>query len=240
MATHLNRRVSTASGKVRISKVVAKVAVCMCNQADSGEVEGIASFTALCSMWSTHVSVLRVRGLEQTATTCWAFCTVHTVQPRNPLAIHLQHFPIAAQLRRSQIMVTKRLRSSPHHAPITPSPPPPPPPLPPAPPPQLLPLPPPQTLRAQGGDVRVVCRVRPANAKELALGSGRCVNTPAHDRIEAVAGDRRPETFTFDRVFDEASSQADVFENVARPIVVRSATQWERTGTFSLSMVFIS
>ncbi|KAG5177507.1 kinesin-like protein, partial [Tribonema minus] len=80
--------------------------------------------------------------------------------------------------------------------------------------------------RHTAGDVRVVCRVRPLNAKERAIAGGggadtaaRCVNIAPPDRIESVT-QRAPETFTFDRVFDEASTQAEVFENVARPIVV--------------------
>jgi kinesin family member 5 len=70
---------------------------------------------------------------------------------------------------------------------------------------------------APGGDVRVVVRVRPLNASEISRGGPRCVATTSPEVIDLTGN--RAETFTFDHVFDDDSTQADVFEYVAKPIV---------------------
>ncbi|RLN53507.1 hypothetical protein BBJ29_008826, partial [Phytophthora kernoviae] len=61
-------------------------------------------------------------------------------------------------------------------------------------------------------NVRVCCRVRPQNAKELTMaGAQRCVATE-NDCIEV-------KKFTFDHVFAEETDQKAVFESVALPVV---------------------
>uniref|UniRef100_M4C178 Kinesin-like protein n=1 Tax=Hyaloperonospora arabidopsidis (strain Emoy2) TaxID=559515 RepID=M4C178_HYAAE len=67
------------------------------------------------------------------------------------------------------------------------------------------------------GNVRVYCRVRPQNAKELTMTAAqRCVVT---DTVEIKTNDGNPQQFTFDHVFGEEDNQKTVFESVARPVV---------------------
>ncbi|KAL3657397.1 hypothetical protein V7S43_017716 [Phytophthora oleae] len=69
------------------------------------------------------------------------------------------------------------------------------------------------------GNVRVCCRVRPQNAKELTMASAqRCVFTE-NETIEVKAADGSPQKFTFDHVFGEDTDQKMVFESVAQPVV---------------------
>eukprot|EP00742_Colponemidia_sp_Colp-10_P006548 GILJ01007018.1.p1 GENE.GILJ01007018.1~~GILJ01007018.1.p1 ORF type:complete len:1055 (-),score=235.45 GILJ01007018.1:187-3351(-) len=74
-----------------------------------------------------------------------------------------------------------------------------------------------------GGNVKVVCRFRPSNDLERSHGSTECVEfAPDHATValkmsgESGSGVYR---FTFDQAFDMNSTQADVFEYTARPIV---------------------
>lgn len=75
-------------------------------------------------------------------------------------------------------------------------------------------------MSRSGGDkessnVKVICRVRPENAKEKAL------NVPLAVRIQSpcidVTTDDGSNSFTFDHVFGAESTQAEVFELVAKP-----------------------
>uniref|UniRef100_A0AAV1VE09 Kinesin-like protein n=1 Tax=Peronospora matthiolae TaxID=2874970 RepID=A0AAV1VE09_9STRA len=69
------------------------------------------------------------------------------------------------------------------------------------------------------GNVRVYCRVRPQNAKELTMTAAqRCVFTDTVE-IKVKTNDGNPQQFTFDHVFGEEDNQETVFENVARPVV---------------------
>ncbi|ETO63556.1 hypothetical protein F444_18753 [Phytophthora nicotianae P1976] len=97
------------------------------------------------------------------------------------------------------------------------------------------------------GNVRVCCRVRPQNAKELTMTSAqRCVFTE-NQTIEVKVGaseeediapkahfsadfyailqsnEGSPQKFTFDHVFGEEDNQKTVFENVALPVVQGTA-----------------
>ncbi|CAK4617175.1 hypothetical protein LEN26_014691 [Aphanomyces euteiches] len=75
------------------------------------------------------------------------------------------------------------------------------------------------------GDVRVVCRVRPPNAMEIARGAAgmRCVKTQSPGLVQLFADGMEsgapPSSFTFDSVFGEESTQKQVFDEVARPVV---------------------
>ncbi|KAG7376955.1 hypothetical protein PHYPSEUDO_012380 [Phytophthora pseudosyringae] len=74
-------------------------------------------------------------------------------------------------------------------------------------------------LQNEMGNVRVCCRVRPQNAKELTMASAqRCVSTE-NETIEVKANDGSPQKFTFDHVFGEDADQKTVFESVAQPVV---------------------
>ncbi|KAF0720488.1 Aste57867_281 [Aphanomyces stellatus] len=75
------------------------------------------------------------------------------------------------------------------------------------------------------GDVRVVCRVRPPNSMELARGAAgvRCVKAQSPGLVQLYADGMEsgtpPAAFTFDNVFGEESTQQQVFDEVARPVV---------------------
>ncbi|RHY24919.1 hypothetical protein DYB32_008624, partial [Aphanomyces invadans] len=72
---------------------------------------------------------------------------------------------------------------------------------------------------------RVVCRVRPPNAMELARGAAgvRCVKTQSPGLVQVysdgIESGSAPQAFTFDSVFGEESTQQQVFDEVARPVV---------------------
>ncbi|KDO20679.1 hypothetical protein SPRG_13431 [Saprolegnia parasitica CBS 223.65] len=77
------------------------------------------------------------------------------------------------------------------------------------------------------GDVRVVVRVRPPNASEIARGNNgqRCVKVASPSLVHVYPDDKAmeaggpPNSFTFDNVFGEDSTQQEVFEAVAKPVV---------------------
>ncbi|RLO01906.1 hypothetical protein DYB28_001404 [Aphanomyces astaci] len=75
------------------------------------------------------------------------------------------------------------------------------------------------------GDVRVVCRVRPPNSMEIARGVAgvRCVKTQSPGLVQlysdGIESGNAPQGFTFDSVFGEDSTQQQVFDEVARPVV---------------------
>ncbi|CAI5722136.1 unnamed protein product [Hyaloperonospora brassicae] len=69
------------------------------------------------------------------------------------------------------------------------------------------------------GNVRVYCRVRPHNAKELTMAAAqRCVFTD-NVAIEVKVSEGNAQHFAFDHVFGEEDNQKTVFESVARPVV---------------------
>ena len=63
-------------------------------------------------------------------------------------------------------------------------------------------------------NIRVVCRVRPLNSKEVALGGEQCVTFPKPNVI-SVQGANYP----FDKVFEPNSTQFDVYDITAKPII---------------------
>lgn len=69
------------------------------------------------------------------------------------------------------------------------------------------------------GNIRVFARVRPSSAAEHAVGDVGAVSFPG-DNVLTLAADREREgatskSFEFDRVFDQSSTQEDVFNAVA-------------------------
>ncbi|KAI9911913.1 hypothetical protein PsorP6_009619 [Peronosclerospora sorghi] len=77
----------------------------------------------------------------------------------------------------------------------------------------------PSSASNEMGNVRVCCRVRPQNAKELTMaGAERCVFTE-DATIEVKTNEGNPLKFTFDNVFHEQDTQKTVFESVALPVV---------------------
>jgi kinesin family protein 5 len=74
------------------------------------------------------------------------------------------------------------------------------------------------------GNVKVVCRVRPFNTKELAMGTAACVEFPDQQTINIKTSQHSeigPGThkFQFDRVFPLVSNQEDVYNFAAKPVV---------------------
>jgi hypothetical protein len=67
------------------------------------------------------------------------------------------------------------------------------------------------------GNIRVFARVRPSSAEELAAGDSGAVDFPAENTLALRTSndDMAPKSFEFDRVYNQASSQADVFADVA-------------------------
>mmetsp|Transcript_8177 Transcript_8177/g.20892 ORF Transcript_8177/g.20892 Transcript_8177/m.20892 type:complete len:949 (-) Transcript_8177:2830-5676(-) len=69
-----------------------------------------------------------------------------------------------------------------------------------------------------GGDVKVVVRFRPQQTRELRQGGGEITKFDALGRGVQMNGQRKC-TFTFDRVFNPSSTQEDVYNYAAKPVV---------------------
>ena len=70
---------------------------------------------------------------------------------------------------------------------------------------------------SEGSDscnIRVVCRVRPLNKKEIDLGGEQAVNFPRPNVISLQGG-----VYPFDNVFEPNSTQYEVYEVTAKPII---------------------
>lgn len=67
-------------------------------------------------------------------------------------------------------------------------------------------------------NVRVVCRVRPTNQKEISSGGVNCVKVAGTGSIE-VNADGNMNVFSFDRIFGSDSSQVQVFQDTALPLI---------------------
>lgn len=66
-------------------------------------------------------------------------------------------------------------------------------------------------------NVRVICRIRPVNQKEIQNGGVTCVNYT--DTAIEVKGEEGKNDFSFDRVFGPESTQVGVFEYAASSII---------------------
>lgn len=66
-------------------------------------------------------------------------------------------------------------------------------------------------------NVRVVCRVRPTNSIELSKGGVNCVKH-SDTNIEVVSEDT-PHDFNFDSIFGSESTQVQVFQDTAAPLI---------------------
>lgn len=67
--------------------------------------------------------------------------------------------------------------------------------------------------------VRVVCRIRPQNNKELLLSThGVCIKATSEQQLDIVVNDES-HIFQFDRVFGMDSDQISVFEYTAIPLI---------------------
>jgi kinesin family member 5 len=80
------------------------------------------------------------------------------------------------------------------------------------------------TAEVISGNVNVVCRFRPFNQKEIAMGTNPSVDFNSDGRKVNVKPS--PEipfgtncNFNFDRVFDMSSTQKQVYDVAAKPII---------------------
>ena len=77
----------------------------------------------------------------------------------------------------------------------------------------------------QGGNVIVVTRVRPLNRKEIEMGTQICLTFNPNRRDITLnltpenAGAFPTQKFTFDRNFDTNSTQKEVYDIAAKPII---------------------
>jgi kinesin family protein 5 len=72
------------------------------------------------------------------------------------------------------------------------------------------------------GNIRVVCRFRPLNEKEIKMGSAMCIAFDPDDKtviMNAAQESLGPMRFTFDHVFPPNTAQVSVYEKAAMPIV---------------------
>lgn len=78
---------------------------------------------------------------------------------------------------------------------------------------------------AEKGNVVVICRVRPLNKKEIAMGTSCCLDfhpdkkQVAIQMSEASTSAFGTNKFNFDQVFDMESNQKEVYDFGARPII---------------------
>lgn len=77
-----------------------------------------------------------------------------------------------------------------------------------------------------GNSIKVICRFRPLNQKELSLSNVVCVDFRNERTVvfkgenrEGDSGDKKDLEFTFDRVFDQNSSQVEVYQEAAAPVI---------------------
>ncbi|CAK80317.1 unnamed protein product (macronuclear) [Paramecium tetraurelia] len=70
----------------------------------------------------------------------------------------------------------------------------------------------------EGQNIKVVARLRPLNALEMQQG-GECCVSYGEKQITVTVGSNDKQDFAFDRIFGPDSEQADVFDEVGRPIL---------------------
>lgn len=74
-------------------------------------------------------------------------------------------------------------------------------------------------------NIRVLCRVRPMNKKETELNEACCIDFITKQTIKINVRDKEkeskptPHEFTFDRVFDTSTTQSQIYEETAKPVV---------------------
>ena len=82
-----------------------------------------------------------------------------------------------------------------------------------------------QAVQVQGGNVIVVTRVRPLNKSEIQMGTQVCLTFNANKKditlnlgkeYQGAFGEQK---FTFDRIFDLNSTQKEVYDIAAKPII---------------------
>jgi hypothetical protein len=77
-------------------------------------------------------------------------------------------------------------------------------------------------------NIKVICRLRPLNRKEMDLGCGVCINN-TKDSLKINIGEEGNHDFAFDRVFGPETIQSEVFDYVAKPIIEGAMEGWNGT-----------
>ena len=72
--------------------------------------------------------------------------------------------------------------------------------------------------KASSQNVRVVCRIRPTNQKEIQSGGANCVKHNENS-IEVTTEENATNNFAFDKIFGPESLQLDVFDYTAVPLI---------------------
>ncbi len=67
-------------------------------------------------------------------------------------------------------------------------------------------------------NIRVMCRFRPQNDREVKEG-GKSVINVRDDTTVFIKGEESNHTFTFDRIYTDKSSQKEIFEDSAKPMI---------------------
>lgn len=78
----------------------------------------------------------------------------------------------------------------------------------------------PRNKLQEAKNVSVICRFRPLNKKELKISTNKCVEFLDEKTLKITSkNEKMPYEFAFDRVFDDNSTQVEVFEMAAKPII---------------------
>lgn len=72
---------------------------------------------------------------------------------------------------------------------------------------------------SSSANIRVICRFRPLNDKEKQIANNICVDFDPDSKTVSMKSENEPLRFSFDYVFDPASSQADIYKISALPII---------------------
>jgi kinesin family protein 5 len=67
--------------------------------------------------------------------------------------------------------------------------------------------------------VKVVCRFRPLNEKEKAMGAVHCHEVLDDKTLSVREKEKEPLKFSFDKIFDVNTAQADVYSYAAASII---------------------
>jgi hypothetical protein len=82
-----------------------------------------------------------------------------------------------------------------------------------------------QAVQIQGGNVIVVTRVRPLNRKEIEMGTNICLDFHPNRKditlnlSQEGQGAFGSNKFNFDRIFDVNSTQKEIYDIAAKPII---------------------
>ena len=78
----------------------------------------------------------------------------------------------------------------------------------------------PENQADQAGNVRVICRFRPLNEKEIKLNLGSTIEFPNSQTVKVLTAEKEGGyTFNFDAVFSPNAHQEEIYMAAAQPII---------------------